>query len=208
MAVGCVYLITNTVNGKRYVGHTVQDDAGTLRLQSHFRSARLGVKLPLTNAIRRYGEDSFTVEAVATARAKAQLEELEGQAIEHYDTLTPRGYNATKGGPGALGYKHSAKTRAKMATSMRKAWANEVVRARINSAQKSAKRQPRRQTNSGRPHKDVSPRATLRRKWVERQLAEMAAQGITGLSPDRWHAYKMGRRPLPPGISPADRSHE
>ena len=91
-----IYLITNSQNGKQYVGLTI----GTLqdRLKQHFASARKGRKAPLPNAIRKYGEDAFAISLIRSdARSYDELQEQEIQEIATRDTIK-NGYNSAIGG--------------------------------------------------------------------------------------------------------------
>ena len=54
-----VYLITNRVNGKRYVGITSRGYQE--RFKEHIHDALNGSKTILHNAIRKYGQDNFDI---------------------------------------------------------------------------------------------------------------------------------------------------
>lgn len=91
-----IYLITNSQNGKQYVGLTI----GTLqdRLKQHFAAARKGRKAPLPNAIRKHGEDSFAISLIRSdARSYDELQEQEINEIAARDTIK-NGYNSAIGG--------------------------------------------------------------------------------------------------------------
>lgn len=91
-----IYLITNSLNGKQYVGLTI----GTLqdRLKQHFASARKGRKAPLPNAIRKYSESVFTIELVRSdALTYEELQEQEIHEIATRGTIK-NGYNSAVGG--------------------------------------------------------------------------------------------------------------
>jgi group I intron endonuclease len=91
-----IYLITNSVNGKQYVGLTI----GTLadRLKQHFAAARKGRKAPLPNAIRKYGESAFSIQLIrADARSYEELQEQEINEIATRDSIR-NGYNSAVGG--------------------------------------------------------------------------------------------------------------
>lgn len=91
-----IYLITNSQNGKEYVGLTI----GTLkdRLKQHFAAAKKGRKAPLPNAIRKYGESAFTISLIrADARTYEQLQEQEINEIAIRNTVKD-GYNSAVGG--------------------------------------------------------------------------------------------------------------
>lgn len=91
-----IYLITNSVNGKQYVGLTI----GTLpdRLKQHFAAARKGRKAPLPNAIRKHGENAFSIELIrADAQSYAELQDQEIHEIAARDSIRS-GYNSAIGG--------------------------------------------------------------------------------------------------------------
>ena len=94
---GTVYLITNSANGKQYVGIT----ASTFRQRmAQYRSALndLGEDRPIMRAMRKYGIENFRFEIIdQSATTYPELLELEQRYISEYDTYR-NGYNATAGG--------------------------------------------------------------------------------------------------------------
>jgi hypothetical protein len=91
-----IYLITNSMNGKQYVGLTI----GTLsdRLKQHFAAARKGRKAPLPNAIRKYGEKVFSIRLLRDdAQSYEQLQDQEITEIAARDSIR-NGYNSAVGG--------------------------------------------------------------------------------------------------------------
>lgn len=94
---GYLYLITNKINGKQYVGKTY--DTIESRWQDHISKSRSNSNRPLCRAIRKYGPDNFSIEAVAVYD-KYVLETAEEELIEKLNTFGSQGYNATKGGDG------------------------------------------------------------------------------------------------------------
>ena len=94
-----VYVITNTVNGKKYVGQTCQ--GFEVRWKDHVALSRTGRKIYFLNAIRKHGHSSFTHEIVAEANERAEADTLERQWIQQLNTTDPSiGYNSTNGGEG------------------------------------------------------------------------------------------------------------
>ena len=91
-----IYLITNSVNGKQYVGLTIgmlQD-----RLKQHFAAARKGRKAPMPNAIRKYGENSFSISLIRSdAKSYEELQDQEVNEIATRDSIR-NGYNSAVGG--------------------------------------------------------------------------------------------------------------
>lgn len=86
-----IYQVTNTVNGKRYIGQT----RNTLehRKNSHLVRVRNGTNRPLYNAIRKYGLSSFKWEKLETVKNLQQLDARETFYIKEANSLHPNGYN-------------------------------------------------------------------------------------------------------------------
>lgn len=91
-----IYKITNTINGKMYIGKTEQTIEK--RFQQHCSdSQREGMSnRPLYKAMRKYGVEFFSIEEIEQTE---QPEERETYWIEFYGTFK-NGYNATLGGDG------------------------------------------------------------------------------------------------------------
>ena len=104
---GCIYFVTNLVNGKQYVGKTVKRLGA--RRNNHYSSVRKGkdgCRL-FWRALRKYGFENFEWEEVYSNAANEDLNRLEIECIEWFGTKMPDGYNMTEGGEGTLGHKHS-----------------------------------------------------------------------------------------------------
>lgn len=88
-----VYKITNTINGKVYIGQTIntlekrfnrhKTDALNNILNTHF-----------ARAIRQYGIDAFAAEIIDTAKTQEELTEKEQYWIHFYNSVQ-EGYNET-----------------------------------------------------------------------------------------------------------------
>lgn len=92
-----IYCIDNLLNGKMYIGQTTQKDV-SIRLRQHLSKARNGVPGALYNAIRKYGEYSFTIRVLDTADTIDELNSKECFWIKFYSTMCPNGYNLVEGG--------------------------------------------------------------------------------------------------------------
>jgi group I intron endonuclease len=90
-----VYLVTNTINGKRYVGQTSQSLERRWFLHQHRKSCKA-----LHSAINKYGAENFTIEVLFSPPTREQAGELEIEYIDRYNTKAPNGYNLTQGGEG------------------------------------------------------------------------------------------------------------
>jgi group I intron endonuclease len=91
-----IYLIENQVNGKKYVGMTKH--AVSSRWKGHLADARRGSDRLLCKAVRKYGDQSFSVNAIDIAEIHDQLAYKESFWINHYQCEAPNGYNLTSGG--------------------------------------------------------------------------------------------------------------
>lgn len=92
-----VYLLTNSVNGKRYVGQTTK--SLNWRFGQHRRNAIGGRKTYLYNAIRKYGVEVFIPTILETCLSLEDLDAAEKKWIEYYRALDRRfGYNECEGG--------------------------------------------------------------------------------------------------------------
>lgn len=96
---GVIYLITNTVNGKQYVGQTVNF---VKRWTTHQRESAGDSDLPLHRAVRKHGVDNFSFEIYQKDIPAEYLDDCEIAVIRHLGTFG-KGYNATGGGDGTRG---------------------------------------------------------------------------------------------------------
>lgn len=101
--IGYIYIITNTITGKQYVGQTIQTIE--TRFQGHISSAKCNTdKTYLHNSMNKYGHENFKVkeithiDCISKDILSQKLNELEIYYIKKYNTLVPGGYNLTKGG--------------------------------------------------------------------------------------------------------------
>jgi hypothetical protein len=91
-----LYLITNSANGKQYVGITITSLAD--RLRGHRACAMRGYKSPLYNAMRHYGPENFGIELIRNdASSFAALQRQEIAEITKRRS-TEIGYNVSPGG--------------------------------------------------------------------------------------------------------------
>lgn len=93
-----IYKITNILNGKSYIGKTMQTiEARWKKHCNDFHLPRCN-KRPLYNAMTKYGIDAFKIETLEEC-SDIEVNEREKYWIQYYDTFT-NGYNATLGGDG------------------------------------------------------------------------------------------------------------
>lgn len=104
-----IYLVTNLLNGKKYIGKTIKGVAR--RWQLHVAAATHGSLFPLHRAIRKYGAQGFSLEVIDAGPfpSDCALAAAEIYWIARHQSVG-RGYNATHGGEGGI---HTAETREK-----------------------------------------------------------------------------------------------
>lgn len=149
-----VYCLTSP-NGRRYVGFTSQ--GSDRRWRKHVTDAQRGSKLPLHNAIRKYGPESFSRSLLERMTTEAGAKQAERLWIKELGTFGSAGYNLTLGGEGMLGHVPSAETRArvgaarrnlsdelraKFAETQRGKIPSLAARARMSEAQRGRKHSP------------------------------------------------------------------
>lgn len=107
-----LYLITNKVDGKQYVGITSRPLSA--RWAEHLSAARRRKGWALHVAIREHGPDAFTISEVCSEEDWHSLCEKECNLISSLGCMVPNGYNITTGGEGRPGFKVSDETKAKI----------------------------------------------------------------------------------------------
>ena len=138
-----IYCIQNTVDGKRYIGQSVN-----LRKRQHHHFSVLAnnahANAHLQHAFNKYGKDNFVWSVVEECDPR-DLNVFEEAWIEYHKTFLDktRGYNLTAGGESSkpmLGRKHSKETREKLCAARRRRTKVTVMsaeaRARIGAALK------------------------------------------------------------------------
>lgn len=111
---GYIYIIENDINGKLYVGQTVNPYKREI---DHFSQTPESTNcLTVHKAMGKYGSEHFEFVLIDTASSQKELDAKEKYWIKTLNSLRPRGYNLTEGGHGGsmLGRKHSPETLAKM----------------------------------------------------------------------------------------------
>jgi len=88
---GCIYLITNKINGKKYIGSTI--NVPSKRWREHRYLSKNGSNCYFHKAIRKYGENNFTIKEICTILNKNDIEKIELYFINLFNTLHPFGYN-------------------------------------------------------------------------------------------------------------------
>lgn len=201
-----IYCIQNTVNGKEYVGMSINLKQ---RLQAHL--AMQYDRKPLYRAMKKYGIDKFQVKLLQV-NPWDSLGKLEADHIKLRNTLAPNGYNCTEGGEGTFGFRHSeatkqaAKERTKLqfsimteeekqakATKVKEWWATAdnkqvMVKKMANRPQHSEERKAKQvELSRARWHSDEAFREAVRlgaeKSWTAAKRASVSAKYSGGGNP-------------------------
>ncbi len=157
-----LYLATNVVNGKQYVGLSKEFHK---RLISH-KCAK--TKSAFHAAIKEYGFDKFVFSHIAYAFDLQAACDLERMLIQQHNTLSPNGYNLTIGGQvGPVGLKHSAETKKKIREANLNR--NQLVKEKFAKAQLGKERDADFRANASAKMKEV---------WAKRKQAKAEANKI------------------------------
>jgi group I intron endonuclease len=108
-----IYVITNEVNGKQYVGQTIKTIEK--RWKQHLRDIKRQALPHLYHSMSKYGIDKFSIRELYECHTQEELDFAEIFYIALLGTKSPNGYNLTNGGAtGAAhtGHKHSEETKA------------------------------------------------------------------------------------------------
>ena len=193
-----IYRVTNRVNGKVYIGQTVQ----TLKARKGDHIAR-SKRCPLYcfhNALKKYGADSFLWEIICFCLSRDDADAKESKFIKVFNSKVPAGYNMTDGGEGTLGCHPSEETKAK-SSKAQKMYIQRTgkinflgmkhtveSRAKISAAQTGKKRGPH-----SVEHRENIRKALQGRKLTEEQKAKIS-KGLTGLRHSKESCDKMSRQ--------------
>lgn len=93
-----IYKITNNINGKCYIGKSVNIEK---RFYEHKYTNRTNIYL--NSAMKKYGIDNFSFDVIELCEKKI-LSEREIYWINYYNSIYPYGYNLTYGGEGGNTY--------------------------------------------------------------------------------------------------------
>jgi group I intron endonuclease len=136
-----IYQITNTVNGKIYIGKTINTIENRFKQhisRSHRQTATQS-KTHLHNAMRKYGKEAFTITELESGfNSEDDLNESE---IRYISELSPQ-YNMTEGGEGTSGFTftQSEEARKKISDAHKGNPKSEEHKRKISEALKGRKR--------------------------------------------------------------------
>ncbi len=106
--VGYIYTHTNMVNGKVYVGKTVQlpERRFGKNYMRKYKSCTAFLR-----ALKKYGQENFKTEVILTVLDTSYLNHFEAEFIKFYNSVTPHGYNLVTYDNGLVKYSDESKKR-------------------------------------------------------------------------------------------------
>ena len=139
-----IYIITNEVDGKCYVGQVGKGKDRTFKIRwdehlYYLKNNKHGNK-HLQRSWNKYGEDSFTFDILEVIEDVNLLNEHEIYWIDYYNSFH-NGYNQTEGGEG-MNKPHSEETKQKISESNKgkhRESPNEETKKKISESKKGKK---------------------------------------------------------------------
>lgn len=192
-----IYKITNTINGKFYIGSAInlqvrrQDHYSTLRRNTHANPH-------LQRAFNKYGEDAFTFEIIEFILIPEMLTAREQYWFKKMKPFGRKGYNIAPVAGSCLGKKHTPETREKLRQFHLGRGHTPETREKLRQANLGKKLTPEQLENrKGRVIKDET-RAKLRgRKWTPEQRANLKAIKNTPEALEKNRQAHLGKSPSP-----------
>lgn len=210
--IGVVYLVTNRVNGKQYVGQTTR---GVMdRWREHQQEASRGGYLG--KAVLKYGLEAFAVTVVASATTQTELDVLEIAWIRDLQTMAPNGYNLREGGQGG---RASDETRQRMreaklgkktgpCSDERREAISKSLKGRVPSPQCLAKARDASRRKHTPEHIERCRLALTGKKRSEGTKQNMRGWHHTEEAKEKMRAAKVGLRATPEARAKMSASHQ
>lgn len=150
-----IYLVTNLINNKKYVGQTLMKIGYKKRLNDHLSEARNGNRSNsiFHKALIKYGMENFSVKRILKNIPENKIDYYEELWINKLNTYCSNncGYNMTFGGQGVHGYKHTQESKLKMSQSSIDMW----KRIRQNTELYKELCHKRSVAHKGKPKSDI-----------------------------------------------------
>jgi hypothetical protein len=93
---GYIYILTNKINSKKYVGQTIQNDIN-MRWKQYKKIDKNSIGRCLYNAIIKYGIKNFIFQIICICFDE-DSNKYEKEYIKKFNTIAPYGYNLMEGG--------------------------------------------------------------------------------------------------------------
>lgn len=180
-----IYVITNKLTGKQYVGQTIQ----TLekRWSRHgWHCTTAGRRMPISDAIGRYGKENFSIETLKNCSSLDDMNFWEKYYVNTLNTWVPNGYNLKAGnGSGAC----SDEIKKKISRSNKGRKVSQETRDKLSKSHKGIRmsdetRRKLSNINKGKPLSELARENSIKAssKTYELILADGNHQIITNMA--------------------------
>lgn len=201
---GEIYLITNSINNKIYVGQT---KIGYLkRFKGHISSSKKGVQTHLYRAFEKYGVDNFSIKPIHFLSSTdfkildRKLDFWEKYYIKFFDSRN-NGYNLLLGGKGASGCKWSEASKRKRTELLKKIFENDEYKKKATKGIISLNK-----SEEGRAKMSKFQKERFKKKEERLRTSIVTKIAMSNLSPEKLekvkaHQFKLGATPYNKGKS-------
>lgn len=128
-----IYLRTNLVNNKCYVGQT--SNLKRREMEWNYLKQTYANDY-ISNDREKYGFDAWVVKVLAECDNRENAWNLEQKFIKDYNTIWPNGYNLSEGGAGSKGCKLSDETKQKISEALKGKHLSEETKRKISEGNK------------------------------------------------------------------------
>ena len=132
-----VYLISNKIDGKQYIGQTTKTLEA--RWYDHTQVRKNPSCKYLYSAIQKHGVENFELKTLVIVGTKWEMDLYECGLIKAFNTKAPNGYNLTDGGDGAQGFVFTDEQRQKISLGLMGRKMSEKSRAKLLERNKGNK---------------------------------------------------------------------
>jgi group I intron endonuclease len=154
MSLGAIYIITNIINQKIYIGSTSNH---IRRKKDHFNKLRTNKHHSphLQKSFNKYGEENFIFEILEHVENLNDLLDREQYYLDLYKSYDhTRGYNICKIAGNTTGYSHTEETKAKISKINKGRTPSEETRKKISELRKGKKHDESTKTKISMSHKN------------------------------------------------------
>lgn len=181
-----IYVITNKINGKVYIGQTTQDIES--RFKQHCSDSSCCVYLK--NAISKYGKENFTIQIVEIVDSTELANQKEIDYINMYKSTDSNiGYNLKAGGNNA---ELTKEIKQKISNKIKLKYQDEQFRQKMSNIKKNTwkkerykklKKQQSKDMWENPQHKQNMKRIMLD-KWTEKEYRKKVSDGLKKAAPN------------------------
>lgn len=199
----CVYIHTNKINNKKYIGQTCQNIKARWKNGSNYRSSTY-----FYSAIKKYGWDNFEHKVVAKNLTKKKADIIEKTLIKCFNTTDACfGYNLCSGGSRGVQNEITRK-KISIANKGKKPYFTKEWKKKISEAQKIRLSDPTKNSMYGKKRPDtiefnkktktgIKQKEEHIRKRVEKNKgqhrSEEVRQKMSNAAKKRWEKQKKER---------------